>query len=77
MPSSKMSPALAKAMGGSNAKNVPKKQLGSAGGSAQQRQRQEAHQQLEQQQMPQQLHSPPAPLMGSQQMPMHPGQGYN
>ena len=23
--------------------------------------------------MPQQLHSPPAPLMGSQQMPMHPG----
>ena len=27
--------------------------------------------------MPQQLHSPPAPLMGAQQMPMHPGSGYN
>ena len=23
------------------------------------------------------MHSPPAPLMGAQQMPMHPGQGYN
>jgi len=49
MPNSKMSPAMAKAMGGSNAKNVPKKQLGSGSGSAMNRQRQEAHQQLEQQ----------------------------
>ncbi len=69
-----MSPALSKAMGGAQAKQMVPKQAMGGGGKPHQRMT-PTQQDIQVDQVPQQLMNPPAPLMSSQQMPTHPSDG--